>query len=86
MAVYNILLEKGFKNITIEGIAKDAGVSKATLYKWCPNKVAVVLDGQFDMRIANAYRERYFAPRHQVARNMITGDSVNALFMLYRTL
>ncbi|SBS31626.1 Fatty acid metabolism regulator protein [Marinomonas spartinae] len=32
------------RSITADAIAKEAGVSKATLYKWWPNKVAICLD------------------------------------------
>lgn len=46
-ASYEILLENGFKAVTVDGIAERAGVSKATIYKWWPNKAAVVLDGFF---------------------------------------
>lgn len=46
-ASYELLLEKGFIAVTVEGIAERAGVSKATIYKWWPNKAAVVLDGYF---------------------------------------
>ena len=46
-ASYELLLDNGFKNVTIEGIAERAGVSKATIYKWWSNKAAVVLDGYF---------------------------------------
>ncbi|MGN6713605.1 TetR/AcrR family transcriptional regulator [Anaerocolumna jejuensis] len=46
-ASYELLLENGFNTITVEGIAERAGVSKATIYKWWPNKAAVVLDGFF---------------------------------------
>jgi AcrR family transcriptional regulator len=46
-ASYDLLLSNGFHSITIEGIAERAGVSKATIYKWWPNKAAVVLDGFF---------------------------------------
>lgn len=42
---YDLLLEKGFGAITVEKIAERAGVSKATIYKWWPNKAAVVMDG-----------------------------------------
>ena len=47
-ASYELLLENGFNTVTVEGIAERAGVSKATIYKWWPNKAAVVLDGFFD--------------------------------------
>lgn len=46
-AAYSLLLESGFHNITVEGIAKQAGVSKATIYKWWPNKAAVAADSFF---------------------------------------
>ena len=40
----NELLERdGFKKITIEAIAARAGVSKVTLYRWWPNKAALVM-------------------------------------------
>lgn len=44
---YELLLESGFEEVTIEKIAERAGVSKATIYKWWPNKAAVVADGFF---------------------------------------
>ncbi|MCM3784525.1 TetR/AcrR family transcriptional regulator [Neobacillus mesonae] len=45
---YNLILEHGFEEVTIEKIAEQAGVSKATIYKWWPNKGAVVIDGFFE--------------------------------------
>lgn len=44
-ASYDLLLENGFGAVTVEKIAERAGVSKATIYKWWPNKAAVVIDG-----------------------------------------
>lgn len=44
-ASYELLLEHGFGAVTVEKIAERAGVSKATIYKWWPNKAAVVMDG-----------------------------------------
>ncbi|ANS75718.1 TetR family transcriptional regulator [Paenibacillus yonginensis] len=44
-ASFELLLEMGFASVTIEKIAERAGVSKATIYKWWPNKAAVVMDG-----------------------------------------
>lgn len=44
-ASYDLLLETGFGAVTVEKIADRAKVSKATIYKWWPNKAAVVMDG-----------------------------------------
>lgn len=44
-ASYELLLESGFGAVTVEKIAERAQVSKATIYKWWPNKAAVVMDG-----------------------------------------
>ena len=50
-AAYELLLETGFGAVTIEKIAERAGVSKATIYKWWPNKAAVVMDAFFDVAV-----------------------------------
>ncbi|WP_419394110.1 TetR/AcrR family transcriptional regulator [Cytobacillus praedii] len=44
-ASYELLLENGFQFVTVDRIAERAQVSKATIYKWWPNKAAVVMDG-----------------------------------------
>ncbi len=43
-AVNRLLLHSSVKALSIEAIAKKAGVGKTTIYRWWPNKVAVVLD------------------------------------------
>lgn len=40
-----MLERQGFAATTVESIAERAGVSKATVYRWWPNKAAVVMDG-----------------------------------------
>ncbi len=47
-AAYELLREKPLPEITAAALAKRAGVSKATLYRWWPSKEAIVLDGYFD--------------------------------------
>ncbi len=39
-----LLERKPLRKVTVDAIAKRAGVSKATIYKWWPNKQLVALD------------------------------------------
>jgi len=39
-----ILGENGFADFTIEAVAERAGVGKATVYRWWPNKGALIAD------------------------------------------
>ena len=43
-AANDLLARDGFAAVTMEAIAAEAGVSKATLYRWWPCKAAVVMD------------------------------------------
>src|SRR5712692_7913660 len=43
-ATVELLEDKPLCEVTAEAIAERAGVSKATLYKWWPNKNRVALD------------------------------------------
>ena len=40
----DLLQQSGFPDLTIESIAADAGVGKTTVYRWWPNKGALVVD------------------------------------------
>src|SRR5258707_12554430 len=42
-AVYDLLQEKSVRDLTIEEVARRAGVGKPTIYKWWPSKAAVVM-------------------------------------------
>lgn len=44
LAALEIVEESGYPALTMEGIARRAGVSKQTIYRWWPSKAAVVLD------------------------------------------
>jgi AcrR family transcriptional regulator len=43
-AADDLLAEKGFAAVTIEGIAKAAGVAKQTVYRWWNSKTEVLMD------------------------------------------
>jgi AcrR family transcriptional regulator len=43
-AVYDLLHEKSVRDLTIEEVARRAGVGKPTIYKWWPSKAALVMD------------------------------------------
>src|ERR1700733_11955746 len=43
-AADDLLVERGFAQLTIEGIAARAGVAKQTIYRWWPSKTDVLLD------------------------------------------
>ncbi|WP_405779741.1 TetR/AcrR family transcriptional regulator [Streptomyces sp. NBC_00859] len=43
-AADDLLAEKGFAGVTMEGIATRAGVAKQTIYRWWSTKTAVLMD------------------------------------------
>ena len=44
-AANDLLESEEFAAVTVEAIAERAGVSKATVYRWWPNRAAVLMDG-----------------------------------------
>ncbi|MFI6217963.1 TetR/AcrR family transcriptional regulator [Nocardia brasiliensis] len=47
-AADDLLVERGFAGLTIEGIAARAGVAKQTIYRWWPSKTEILLDALAD--------------------------------------
>ncbi|MEU6476551.1 TetR/AcrR family transcriptional regulator [Streptomyces sp. NPDC047017] len=43
-AADDLLAENGFGALTVEAIARRAGVAKQTIYRWWPSKVEILLD------------------------------------------
>ncbi len=50
-AVYQLLHKRSIRDLTVEEVAKRAKVGKPTIYKWWPNKAALVLN-MFEERMA----------------------------------
>jgi len=49
------MAESRFQQVSMEGIAQRANVSKATIYRWWPSKAAVVLEALRDQGEAGGY-------------------------------
>ena len=62
--VGQIVMEEGLAELTFERIARTAGVSKTTLYKWWPSRGALALDGYF-----HAFEEELAFPDTGNVRN-----------------
>lgn len=43
-ATQELLVERGHRSLTIEGVAARAGVGKQTIYRWWPSRAALVLE------------------------------------------
>ncbi len=67
-AVQSLLEEKTFQDLTMEEVARRAGVGKPTLYKWWPSKAALVLD---------LFQERLVAPLN-VPEELTTEEKIRA--------
>ena len=61
-AVQTLLQTTSVRDLTMEAVAKYAGVGKPTLYKWWPSKAALVL-AFFNERLALAVPDRSDGPR-----------------------
>jgi AcrR family transcriptional regulator len=47
-ATWELLKTTSLRDLSIEAIARESGVGKTTIYRWWPNKAAVVMDAFFE--------------------------------------
>lgn len=47
-AAYDLLCREGLRAISMDSLARAAGVGKATIYRWWPSKEAVLMEGYLD--------------------------------------
>lgn len=87
-ATIDLLEEYGYSTLTIEAIAARAGVGKATIYRWWPNKSILALDAFLMSTESRLYfqentsiRENFRQQLHALANvfNGILGKTVVAL-------
>jgi len=69
-AVYDLLHEKSVRDLTIEEVARRAGVGKPTIYKWWPSKAALVM-AMLDERITEDLPAPGAGNAEQVLRSLV---------------
>lgn len=52
-ATIELLEDTTVQKLSIEAIAKEAGVGKTTIYRWWPSKAAVVIDAFLELHLTN---------------------------------
>ena len=57
-ATARLLQNTALQGLAIENIAREAGVGKATIYRWWPNKAAIVIDAFFEEVVPKTPFER----------------------------
>ena len=50
-ATARLFTERGYDNLTMEGIAKEAGVGKQTIYRWWPSRGALIAECMLEGRL-----------------------------------
>lgn len=76
-AADDLLAERGFAGVTIEGIATRAGVAKQTIYRWWPSKIDILLEA-----FTEDMAEHLFPPDHgDVGRDLRAHLHRLALFL-----
>jgi AcrR family transcriptional regulator len=76
-ALVQLVLERGYDNVTIESITETADLSRATFYAYFPDKAALLLQIVADLREELAERLK---PVDLVSGDYFTGRAVRELF------
>jgi AcrR family transcriptional regulator len=68
-AAISLLQDKSIQAISIEAIAREAGVSKATIYRWWESKASVVIDAFIEQHLVKTTLPRGMRPRDAIAHH-----------------
>ena len=66
-AAISLLQDKSIQAISIEAIAREAGVSKATIYRWWESKAQVVIDAFIENHLVKTTIPRDLSPKEAIA-------------------
>lgn len=66
-----LFTDRGFDDVTIEEVAREAGVSHMTFYRYFPTKESVVMEDTFDPLIAEAVAAQ--DPTRPALERVVTG-------------
>lgn len=56
-AAVELFAERGYEHLSMEGIARRAGVSKQTIYRWWPGKGDVIAEAILEGRLLAGHRD-----------------------------
>ncbi|MEH3107830.1 MAG: TetR/AcrR family transcriptional regulator [Sphingomonas fennica] len=65
-----LLKQESLQSITIEAIAKNAGVSKATIYRWWDSKALIAIDAFMEHHLIHTPMRRDLKPSDAIAQHM----------------
>jgi len=68
-AALSLIQESSVQAITIEAIAKEAGVSKATIYRWWDSKASVVIDAFIEDHIVHTPMRHDLSPTEAIVHH-----------------
>ncbi|WP_042885482.1 TetR/AcrR family transcriptional regulator [Cupriavidus necator] len=71
-ATVRLLETQSVQSITIEGIAREAGVGKATIYRWWDSKALVVIDAFMEHHLVKTPMPRDLPPGAAIAQHLRT--------------
>ena len=66
-ATVNLLASESVQSLTIEAIAREAGVGKATIYRWWDSKALVVIDAFVEHHVVKTPMPRDVPPAEALA-------------------
>lgn len=69
-ATMKLLEQTTLQDLTIEAIASESGVSKATIYRWWPSKASVVIDAFVEHHVVQTPVRRDVSPREALIKHM----------------